>query len=70
METYLSEVLHHIESVKIKKVVEKELRYHLQKTKEYWIENGFSEQVAEERAVRWEVRLSLGMKWKKCTGLK
>jgi hypothetical protein len=51
IENYLCEVLEHIDSKKVKKAVEMELRYHLQETKEYWIEKGYSNQEAEEKAV-------------------
>ncbi|WP_428910807.1 FtsW/RodA/SpoVE family cell cycle protein [Niallia sp. Krafla_26] len=51
-DTFLSEVLNQIRSKEAKKFVSSELEYHLKRSKNRWMEKGFNEFDAEEKAVK------------------
>ena len=50
-ELFLKEVLQNIKSREAREFVEKELNYHLQRSRSEWISKGLSEEAAEEQAV-------------------
>ncbi|OZM58393.1 hypothetical protein CIB95_02150 [Lottiidibacillus patelloidae] len=52
IDSYLTEVSNQIKSKKAKKMVEAELRYHIDQKKQYWIQYGLDEREAEEKAVQ------------------
>lgn len=51
-ELFLKEVLQNIKSREAREFVEKELNYHLQRSRSEWISKGLSEEAAEEQAVQ------------------
>ncbi|CQR48078.1 hypothetical protein BN1058_02422 [Paraliobacillus sp. PM-2] len=52
IEDYINEVIKQIQSPKNKKSIEAELHYHLNQSKKQWIQKGYTDNKAEEKAIK------------------